>query len=388
MDLELWHLFLLPVLFAAGWVSRGVEKRQNEAEGKETPEAYAQGVTLLLAGKADKAIDCFIEAVRLEPDRTDLHFILGRLFRERGEYSRAIRVHESLVNSAELPMEERVEALRELAEDFMTAGLFDRAEEAYKMLADTPDAHLDALRALLRIYIIEHEWVAAIDTARALETQAEEDRSQEISHYYLELADTSLRNKRLDFAEECVTEALKTVAKSPRGWITRGTIALAKGDAEAAKAAWRHLLEIAPEYVPLVVGKLADAMIASGEKEAALDFLVKTGHDPAATDAVDEILARIAKIAGEEEALRFAESILKEHPTLATYSAYLKCSTAGATPSEDMTKMLSGMMQRYSRRFSRYQCAKCGFLASSFAWGCLGCGAWDSFPPRKNGDAL
>ena len=98
MDLELWHLILLPVLFAAGWISRGVEKRQNEAEVTQTPEAYSQGVTLLLAGKEEKAIDCFIEAVRLEPERTDLHFILGRLFRGRGEFARAIRVHESLMN--------------------------------------------------------------------------------------------------------------------------------------------------------------------------------------------------------------------------------------------------------------------------------------------------
>ena len=126
MDLELWHLILLPVLFAAGWISRGVEKRQNEAEVTQTPEAYSQGVTLLLAGKEEKAIDCFIEAVRLEPERTDLHFILGRLFRGRGEFARAIRVHESLMNNADLPTEDRVEAIRALAEDYMTAGLFDR----------------------------------------------------------------------------------------------------------------------------------------------------------------------------------------------------------------------------------------------------------------------
>ena len=141
MDLELWHLILLPVLFAAGWISRGVEKRQNEAEVTQTPEAYSQGVTLLLAGKEEKAIDCFIEAVRLEPERTDLHFILGRLFRGRGEFARAIRVHESLMNNADLPTEDRVEAIRALAEDFMTAGLFDRAEEAYRMLADIPNTH-------------------------------------------------------------------------------------------------------------------------------------------------------------------------------------------------------------------------------------------------------
>ena len=35
------------------------------------------------------------------------------------------------------------------------------------------------------------------------------------------------------------------------------------------------------------------------------------------------------------------------------------------------------------RRFTKYQCSNCGFLASSFSWHCLGCGAWDSFPPRR-----
>lgn len=387
MDLELWHLILLPVLFAAGWISRGVEKRQNEAEVTQTPESYSQGVTLLLAGEVDKAVDCFIEAVRLEPERTDLHFILGKLFRERGEFSRAIRVHESLVSNADLPMEERVEALRALGKDFMTAGLFDRAEETYKKLSDVPDAHLDALRELLRIYIIEHEWGAAIDTARALEKEAEEDRSQEISHYYLELADTALRQKKMDFANDCVDEALQVVAHSPRAWMTRGTIALMAGNAGAAQAAWRHLLKIAPEYVPLIAGKLADTMVALGDKEGALDFLFRCGADPLATDAVEDILKRIAEWAGQDRAQRFAEEILKAHPTPATYSAYLKVSST-VSPDVERTKMLSGMMQRYARRFARYQCKKCGFLASSFAWGCLGCGSWDSFPPRRIDDAL
>ena len=75
MDLELWHLILLPVLFAAGWISRGVEKRQNEAEVTQTPEAYSQGVTLLLAGKEDKAIDCFI-AGKEKGWRHDLYTII------------------------------------------------------------------------------------------------------------------------------------------------------------------------------------------------------------------------------------------------------------------------------------------------------------------------
>src|SRR5213592_2307724 len=136
MDFDLqWLLLALPVAFALGWLASRLDLRQWKREQRESPKAYYKGLNLLLNEQQDKAIDAFIEAVQQDPDTLDLHFALGNLFRRRGEYERAVRVHEHLLRRADLPKAERDRAQYALAQDFMKAGLFDRAETAYQSLA-------------------------------------------------------------------------------------------------------------------------------------------------------------------------------------------------------------------------------------------------------------
>ena len=387
MDLELWHLILLPVMFAAGWFCRGLEKRQSDEGDKGVSDAYAGGVQFLLAGQKDKAVECFVEEARRDPERTDILFLLGRLFCERGEYHRAVRVHSAIVEREELPAEERVAALKALAGNYFLAGLYDRAEEHYKRLADVPSEHLDALRALLSIYIIEHEWPSAIDTARALESRADEDHANEIAHYFCEMADIALMKRDVDAAGEYVGEALSEQPNCARARIAEGLVAAAKGDFKAARAHWLALAADAPDYTPLVVGRIADAYKSEGLIEEAVDYLTTAGASAQAAGAVDEVLKRLVDLKGPAFALSFAEGVLRDHPTVSTYAAFIqlqrKCGDA-----DDMKALTGDMLQRYGRRFSRHQCRKCGFLASGFAWGCLECGAWDSLSLNKVDDAF
>ena len=138
MDFELsWLLIALPVAFAIGWLASKLDTRQWRREQRDAPKAYFKGLNLLLNEQQDKAIDAFIEAVQADPDTSELHFALGNLFRRRGEYERAVRVHEHLLKRADLPASERERAQHALAQDFMKAGLFDRAQQAFEALEGT-----------------------------------------------------------------------------------------------------------------------------------------------------------------------------------------------------------------------------------------------------------
>ena len=131
MDFDLrWLLFALPATFAIGWLASKLDTRQWKREQRDAPKAYFKGLNLLLNEQQDKAIDAFIEAVQNDPDTSELHFALGNLFRRRGEYERAVRVHEHLLQRGDLPRSERERAQAALAQDFFKAGLFDRAEPA------------------------------------------------------------------------------------------------------------------------------------------------------------------------------------------------------------------------------------------------------------------
>ena len=137
-DLDLpWLLIGLPVAFALGWLASRLDLRQWRRDSRDAPRAYFKGLNLLLNEQQDKAIDAFIEAVQNDPDSAELHFALGNLFRRRGEFERAIRVHEHLLQRADLKPDERLRAQRALAQDHMKAGLFDRAESGWQTLLGT-----------------------------------------------------------------------------------------------------------------------------------------------------------------------------------------------------------------------------------------------------------
>lgn len=381
MDFELWYLVLVPLLFAAGWLCRGIDLRQR-ADNGSAPGVYSKGVSLLLAGETDKAIDAFIEAVRLDPEQIELHHVLGDLFRRRGEFERAIRLHRSLYNRADLSKEERARALKELAEDYIKAGLFDRAEAAFRLLSDVPSEHLYALRRLLGIYVTEHEWASATETARLLETRAGESHAEEIAHFYCERIEGALRAKRLDEARLLVEQVDAYSSATPRVGFCAGAVRLAEGDAQGAADAWRRTVEAYPDYLPVIVGQFADALAKMGDRAGAVALLKDACDTSRTIDAMEAALSRIAAWEGAPAAEAIAVKMLQAHPSLSAFNALVQLKSK-ANPGDEQTKLLAGLLGRHARRFSRYQCSKCGFLASNFSWHCLGCGSWDSFPPRR-----
>ena len=165
-DLQ-WLLIGLPIAFALGWLGSRLDLRQWKREQRESPRAYFKGLNLLLNEQQDKAIDAFIEAVQHDPDTTELHFALGNLFRRRGEYERAVRVHEHLLGRADLAQADRDRAQYALAQDFMKAGLFDRAEQAYQAL-DGSAFDTEARLALLTLHERSRAWRAAVEVAQGI----------------------------------------------------------------------------------------------------------------------------------------------------------------------------------------------------------------------------
>src|ERR1700722_3487347 len=169
MDLDYWWLLLIPVIFGLGWMAARFDVKHLLSESANLPRSFFRGLNFVLHEQPDQAIDAFIEVVKLDPETTELHFALGSLFRRRGETERAIRVHQNLLNRADLPVTERDHALYELGQDFLKAGLLDRAEQTFRML-ETGLYASDAQRCLLTIFQIEKDWPQAIATAGHLES--------------------------------------------------------------------------------------------------------------------------------------------------------------------------------------------------------------------------
>ena len=157
MDFDLsWILLGIPLVFGLGWMASRLDLRQWRIQNRQAPKAYFKGLNFLLNEQQDQAIEAFIEVVKVDPQTVELHFALGSLFRRRGEVDRAIRMHLNLVERTDLEEGKRQQALFELAQDYLKAGILDRAESTFHELHGSP-YEKESLDFLLEIFQKEFE---------------------------------------------------------------------------------------------------------------------------------------------------------------------------------------------------------------------------------------
>ena len=379
MDFDLqWLLWGLPLAFALGWFGSRMDARQWRREQQDSPKVYYKGLNLLLNEQHDKAIDAFIEAVQQDPDTSDLHFALGNLFRRRGEYERAVRVHEHLLNRADLPKSERVRAQYALAQDFMKAGLFDRAEAAYRALEGTPFA-TEARLALLSLLERSRDWRAAIDVALQLEQAGTASFAARISHYWCEVAIEADANGQTAVADDAVRQARDVSPLAARPLVLAGQRAFERGQPDLALQTWSGLMSVQPAAFNLVARDYAAAALASGEPGSARERLLAMYRREPTLDLLEAIGTLEPDPASRRPRLL---AHLRAHPSLSAAQALLEEGGVAVLGDVEATA-LRDAVQRAARPLHRYRCAACGFEAEHYFWQCPGCLGWDTYPPQR-----
>lgn len=383
MDFEIWWLFIIPLFFALGWIAARVDIRQLLSESRSLPHSYFKGLNFLLNEQPDKAIDSFIEIVKLDPETAELHFALGSLFCRRGEIERAIRVHQNLLSRPDLPREQHEQALFDLGQDYLMAGLFDRAEETFNKLLDTSHAS-SARRALLEIYQRVKEWQRAIDAAKALQDAGTGGRHKEIAQFYCELAQDELRKADHATALSLLDKALSADNACVRASMLTGDALLARGDAEGAITAWRRVERQSMPHVALVAQKLMDAYRTVGRSQEGLNLIQSYLSEAPSIDLLDVVFKTLIDLDGAEAAYQTVIAELRRTPTLLALDklieARMMTSPAEVRPELSLVKDL---VHGYALKLARYQCSHCGFKARKFYWQCPGCNQWETYPPRR-----
>lgn len=382
MEFELWYLVALPLVFAAGWFGRGFESRTRATDNAALPRSYFRGLNLLLNDQHDKAIDAFIEVVKLDPETIELHHALGNLFRRRGEFDRAVRIHTHLLNRADLPARERSRALAELGQDYLKGGLLDRAEDAFTRLLEDRDHRFDALRALLRIFQMEREWIKAIDCARLLEREAGESHQTAIAHYYCEVAEGAVAAGRLDDAQRAIDDSLAADRKSVRAIILAGDLAARRGDADGALRLWQRVEATSRDHLPLIASKVTATLYQLQRRGEALNWLRRALLDVPSIDLLDAAYSRTTEWEGPAAAELLVADELKRHPSLLGFERLAEARLA-LNPGDEELSSMRALLKGHARKLARYRCSKCGFRTREYHWNCPGCSGWDTYPPRR-----
>jgi lipopolysaccharide assembly protein B len=341
---------------------------------------YIRGLNLVLSRKTDEALELFIQMAKVDEDTLETHFALGHLFRRRGEFDRAIRVHENLLKRESLTDMQHDQALYALAEDFLGAGLFDRAEALLEQIRDSETHSQVALEKLVYIYEREGEWERAIETHRQLEMLSGQ-KTPHVAHYYCELAEKALAHGETDKARDYLRNTIRNPTGALRGTLIRAQIARGEGRFREAAGLYRQVIEQDAGFISEVLPELLVCYEEDGRPEEFEAFVTElVRKDPASNNAIAysavlNELTRSPALASSLVAFVANNPVLNHLIDVAALESEEPAERARAI------ERIAAGLRMLALSTPRYRCSNCGYGTQRFIWHCPSCKLWESVRP-------
>lgn len=386
MDNELWiillPIILLPVFFAMGWFAARVDMKTVLKQAKSIPSGFYKSLDALVDRNSGRAARELAEVVDGRPQSYDLNLTLGKLYRQRGENDKAINIHRTMLDSPDTVGEKRARVLFELARNYQSAGLVDRAEQIFLGLQDGEMAH-EARQHLLHIYQQDRDWEKAVETARLL-SHDEQTYQFEIAQFYCELAQASLFKSNFDAARFHIGKALEANKKCTRANMILGDLEYRLGNFPAAVDAYAAIEQQNHAYLSIVGEKLYEAYAAQGKPEEGLDRLTGYMQTFPELDLIQVVYEKSLLLKGEKEAAQTAVELVRRRPDLNGVYRLLGLKLSDLNPAwKADADMMRSVIGRQLQRSVMYRCRNCHFKSQAFFWHCPACNKWQTFTPNK-----
>lgn len=375
---------LLPVAFGMGWY-KGRRSQNEDLSFKkaELSSDYYAGLNFLLNEQTDKAVDAFIRMLEVSPDTIETTLALGVFFRRRGEVDRAIRIHQNLIANPNLTNKQRSQALLELAQDYLRAGVYDRAEQLLIEITDKMGDELDAsLRHLKDIYEREKDWEKAIKVAVRLQAVGKQSMSKEIAHYYCELAETAWSKGKIRVASNELKKALRVDPLCARASLLQGTYEKKLGKFTEAISAYQRILDQDISFLPEALPMLIECYERLGQNAALEELLHYLLHH---CPSVSIVLANVEKVKerdGKENAASFLVNHMYQQPSVRGLKHLIELhlgKVVGEVRNELL--MLKSLVEQLIDNKPVYRCGHCGFSSRLLHWQCPSCRQWAVVKP-------
>lgn len=376
-----WLCFF--VLSVGGAFLMGYRTRKEEAPQKiDLHRDYMVGLNFLLNEETDKAVDIFIKMLEVDSDTVETHLAVGKLFRRRGEVDRAIRIHQNLIARPQLEKTYREQSLYELGQDYLSAGMLDRAERIFQELANDKSHAPAALKTLLDIYQQAKDWEKAAETAIKYEAVTRQNMQPVIAQYYCELAELALQKHDHEKALAYLNQADRADKHCVRSSLLRATVLMAVGDYDKALLSLKRVTTQNVDYLYEAIDKIAICYEALGQEDEMVLYLKDLAEAHPRVPVVLILAERIRKRMGDKLAAGFVADYVRRYPSLQGLYLFvnLYISSAEGRAKDDL-HILQNLMKKILAKRDDYQCTSCGFSGKTLHWQCPGCRQWSSTLP-------
>lgn len=374
---------LLPAAVYSGWLAAMRQRRSQKNSDNRLSREYVVGLNYLLNEQPDKAVDIFIKLLDVDSETVETHLALGSLFRRRGEVDRAIRIHQNLIARPQLSFDERKESLLALGQDYMSAGMFDRAERIFLEVVEMcGGTEVMSLHGLLDIYQQEKVWERALEVIKKLEISTGESMQWKAAHYYCEIAQRSLKVKAYEQAQIAIKQALLIDKQSVRASLMQAEIDMQTGRFKQAIRALKHVPEQDPAFLSEIIEPLVACHTELDLMDDCVDYLLETLETHPRSSIIFVIAEYLRREKGVDLAIDFVAEKLNKHPSIRGLNRLISWHLETAHGKvRDKLRMLYEITSKFLENKPIYRCLQCGFGGKHLHWHCPSCKQWGKMKP-------
>lgn len=382
--INLWPMLLPAAAWSGWWVaSRNYFGKKIIPSVNRLSREYVVGLNYLLNEQPDKAVDVFIKLLEVDSETVDTHLALGTLFRRRGEVDRAIRIHQNLIARPQLSLAERKQALMALGQDYMSAGLFDRAERIFLEVVEMGGSReTSSLQGLLAIYQQEKAWESALDIIKKLEVSSGQSMHITAAHYYCEIASQALRNNAVDQAQSAIKQALLVDRMSVRASLMQSDMDIKHGRFSQAIRTLKKVPQQDPEFLSEIIEPLVNCHRELDIMHECVEFLQQTLTDHPRASTIFVIAEYLRREKSMDTAVDFVSEKLSTYPSIRGLNRLIfwHLETAHGKV-KDKLQMLYDITSKFLDNKPVYRCGHCGFGGRHLHWHCPSCKQWGRMKP-------
>lgn len=371
--LELLFL-LLPVAAAYGWfMGRNSVKHQELKDRTHITKNLSSGLNFLLTDQEDKAIEQLLHLLDIEAATIDTYLALANLFRRRGDWDKAIRIHEKL-HQLKLPKVQAQQIQFELAKDYQSAGLYDRAEKLLTPLVKQEALRELALKHLVALYISTHEWEKAMLLSDAVEQTSSGSLRLALANIGCE---QQLQAEAAD-AWKAYRQLATRYPKAIRPRFELARVALAEQQPEQAFVLYKAIVLEKPQWSADI---LPLAKSCQQPDEDWYQLLSQLSHKHNNISAHIELACWLLQHGSDKAAEQLLLEKLQQQPNIRLFKALLEQRQQGSTEAAEVLDSVTELVANYLNKKVLYSCRNCGFKTRQHYWLCPSCQQWETVEP-------
>ncbi|WP_320821999.1 hypothetical protein [Reinekea sp.] len=310
----------------------------------------------------------------------EIYLALAELFRRRGEFDKAVAVHEAIA-LAELAEHNPTELSLEIAQDYYAAGMLGHAEEVLRRaLVGADDEHSrQAFRLWLAILESEQDWQRAVELVEQYGLPG--SGGVRLVNLYCEY----ILQIQLTQAPALVQGVLKKARKLAAGSridLLSAQIATTEQRFSTAIRHYKRLIRNDPRRIHLALAPLQALAQAESHETTLLPFLQQL-YAKHPSVRILEAIVDLHQSSGAVLAPKWQQYVQLQVMSGDSYQLTLYWLSQKEPLPTAVMDVLSPALQRQSLAGSDvHQCSECGFQSARMRWQCPQCESWETICSR------